>query len=107
MDCHPSGEVRDLHPAREPRCNDNVVGGRAAKGRKELLLAHQPRYLVMLLLEAKRPRHPATTRVEIDNLGTGDAPQQAQQRSHPNQRPLVAVPLYEDSSRPTRESERR
>src|SRR5438094_10440810 len=100
------GEVRDLQPAGEARRDHEVVRGRPPQGRKQLLLTDEPRDFIMLLLVSKRSGHPTAARVEVDDLGTRDAPQQPQQRSYPDQRPLVTVPLHENSMRPRSERDR-
>src|SRR4051794_39978871 len=93
----PAREVLDLQPAREARRDDDGLGIGLANRGEESLLADEARDLVVLLLVAERPGHPATAGVEVDHLGTGDAPQQLHQWADTDERTLMAMRLHEDT----------
>src|ERR1019366_2320242 len=82
-------EVRDLQSAREPWSDDDGVGVRLTKRGEEPLFADHAGNLVVLLFVAERSRHAATARVEIDDLGAGDALEQVEQRRRADEGALM------------------
>ena len=97
MDGGSAGEVLDLHPAGEARRDDDRVRIGLAQGGEESLFTDEARDFVVFLLVAEGAGHAAAAGVEVDDLGTGDATQQLERRTHADERALMAVALHEDA----------
>src|SRR5215208_779470 len=85
--------VEDLLPAAGPRGDDDPLL-RPAHRREEPSLPHLHGDLVMPLLVAEEPGHPAASRV--DHLDLGGEPEEPLRRTSPDERLLVAVSVQED-----------
>src|SRR5215203_6596922 len=89
----PSCSVQDLLAATGPWRDDDTLP-RAAHRREESSLSHLHGDLVVSLLVAEEPGHPAAARV--DHLDVGGEPEQPLRRARPYERLLMAVSVQED-----------
>ena len=96
MHCFPAREVFDLHSTRETGGDDHGIEIGGANGGEEPLFADEAGDFVVFFLVTEGAGHAAAAGVEIDDLGTGDAAEQAHDGPHADERTLVAVGLDED-----------
>ena len=71
----PAREVLNLPPARETRSDDDGIVSGPAEGWKQPLFTDGARNMIMLCFVAERPSHSTATRVEINDIRSGDSMQ--------------------------------
>src|SRR3569833_2222545 len=94
-----AGEIENLMAARRPPSHYNRGRGFLPHSRQQLPLPDDSRNLVVVLRIAERPRHPAATRVGIDNLGARNLPEKPQRRRDQPHRLLMTMSVKQNLRR--------